>query len=211
MGRALNRAAPGVSHGVRRGAEHDRSVIAASSPLYTSPRALLSTAILTVALPALCLSLLFTPERSLAAPRESAEAGPFRQGSARLGAGLGSAHPYIVFGLGLGYYVADGVELGLAGDIWFGDSPKIYQVIPQARYVFYQLPMLSPYLGALYREVIIEGETEGWRSVGARAGVIYWGNGRLLIGGGWVVERLLDCEGSHCERQAPELQLQVSF
>ena len=159
----------------------------------------------------LCLSVSLHSEYSLAAPSERGNAGPFRQGSARLGAGLGSAHPYIVFGLGFGYYVADGTEIGLAGDIWFGGSPKIYQVIPQARYVFYQIPTLSPYLGALYREVIIEGETEGWRSIGARAGVIYWGSGRLLIGGGWVVERLLDCEGSRCERQAPELQLQISF
>ncbi|MEE2644878.1 MAG: hypothetical protein VYD19_08080 [Myxococcota bacterium] len=158
---------------------------------------------------ALVIALTLTPALTLARPLRAT---PFDAGQMRIGAGLGSAHPYISFGLSFGYYVADGVELGLGGQLFFGAEPKIYQLTPYGTYVFYQIPDFSPYLGAFYREVIVEGEPSlGWQSVGGRAGLIYWGSGRLLIGGGIVVERLLDCVGDDCQRNYPELQLQISF
>ena len=157
----------------------------------------------------LMLALMLAPAITFARPHRAT---PFDAGQMRIGAGLGSAHPYISFGLSFGYYVADGVELGLGGQLFFGAEPRIYQLTPYGTYVFYQFPDFSPYLGAFYREVIIEGEPSlDWRIIGGRAGLIHWGSGRLLIGGGIVVEQFLNCVGDDCQRKYPELQLQISF
>jgi len=64
----------------------------------------------------------------------------FGQGGKRfsllLGRGQAFGDNYTILGLGFGYYVYDGLELGINWDSWQGGEPEINQVTPEVRYVF---------------------------------------------------------------------------
>src|SRR5690242_20113541 len=73
------------------------------------------------------------------------------QGSITGGLGSFNDNNYFILGLGAGVFVADGLETSLNADGWFGNSPQIYDVSPQFRYIFQHLFSFDPYIGGLYR------------------------------------------------------------
>ena len=110
------------------------------------------------------ISLFFvSTTNTSAAASASASISPFDKGSSNLviSAGSGSAFSddYIILGLGYGYYLANGFQLGIKFDFWLDGSPSIYQVTPDIQYVFHcpqsiqlQGSLLTniPYLQKLY-------------------------------------------------------------
>ena len=142
------------------------------------------------------------------------DAGPFAQGRMRLSLGLGSTQSDgdtgIVAGGAFGYFVRDGLEVGLGVDRTFGLDPGLTRVTPDVRYVLHFVPVLKPYAGAFYRRWFIDGE-EGADSVGARAGAFWVSSGGSFFGGGVVYERLVsDCQDD-CAMLYPELALSLSL
>lgn len=172
-----------------------------------------------VSAPKLFVWLLFL---SLSAPitahAASASASyPFTQGSARLSVFLGGGtafnQDYTIIGLGAGYYVADGVEVGLDAETWTGNTPHIEQVSPQVRYVFDMEGSFKPYAGAFYRRTHIESYRDA-DSVGARAGVFFLAGKNAYIGGGLVLDNHLNCDRTvyaHCTETYPELLVAFVF
>src|SRR5262245_14426529 len=79
----------------------------------------------------------------------------FEKGRTRLSltGGWGQAfnQDYFVLGGGVGYYLARGFEMGVDGESWMGNTPKINKLTPEMRYIFQDIGSVFPYLGAFYR------------------------------------------------------------
>lgn len=149
--------------------------------------------------------------------------GPFAQGRSRFSLSGGTVgqfgNSYIVIGGGYGYFVANGLELGLDASFYFGDDPSITTVSPNVRYVIWQLGSVKPYLGAFAIRQFM-GEFQGRDlddidSVGARGGIVY-GSGRTFLTLGVAYAKVLDCEGNDqialdCERVYPEFGFGISM
>lgn len=148
--------------------------------------------------------------------KKANRAGRFSQGRSRLSLNGGSTgnfgNQYIFIGGGYGYFIADGLEIGLDGAWYFGDDPSIAVLSPNARYVLWQLDAIKPYVGAFFERQFL-GEYQGTDlddidSVGARAGVA-WLAGRSFLTAGIAYAKVLDCEKNtqvqlECERIIPE-------
>jgi hypothetical protein len=142
---------------------------------------------------------------------------PFTAGSARLSIEFGSAtafnQNYSIFGIGGGYFVADGIEAGLDLEEWSGNSPRIEQVSPEARVVLRREGIVQPYVGVLYRRTLIE-DYPGQDTVGARAGVYFLTGRSAYLGAGLAQEVHLNCNRtvySSCSETYPEVLFAVIF
>ena len=113
-----------------------------------------------------------------------AMAGPFLQGSHNVSivAGAGGAYgdDYIILGAGYGYYLIDGLELGIDAQFWLNGDPSITKLSPQIKYVFTQPKTVKPYVGAFYRRTFTDG-FEDLDSIGYRAGLYFMGQGNQLM------------------------------
>ena len=138
----------------------------------------------------------------------------FSEGSTTVGvvAGSGTAFndDYVILGVGLGYYLLPGLELGLDVQHWFSGEPSITKVSPQIRYVFTQPKVVKPYLGVFYRRTFIE-DIRDYYSFGYRAGAYFSANNGVHIGAGIVYEDESDCPVSDCSNTYPEVLFTVSF
>ena len=144
-------------------------------------------------------------------------AAPFAAGNARLSIAFGGAtafnRNYSIFGIGGGYFVADGVEVGVDAEEWSGNSPRIEQVSPQARVVLQRDGTVQPYAGAFYRRTLIEGYPDH-DTIGARLGVYFLTGRNAYFGAGLAEEVHLNCDRtvySSCSETYPELLFAVIF
>jgi len=139
----------------------------------------------------------------------------FSKGATSIGivAGSGRAFQddYLILGVGVGYYVANGLELGIDVQRWFSGDPTITKVSPQIRYVFTQPKTIKPYVGAFYRRTFV-GNQDDVNSYGYRAGAYFSSNRGVYIGGGIVYEQYQDCSRFiDCDTTYPEILITVSF
>ena len=156
------------------------------------------------------------PEPSYEDPRLQRDApryrGPFAQGRVRASVIAGANSDYLVLGGGLGYYVLDGLEVGLSSQFWLIGSPRIIALSPQVRYVLYFVPFLKPYLGVFYEHGFVGDGFRDYDSVGGRAGAFWVSNGGSYFGAGAVFEQTLDCpEFRDCFQILPEVIVAISF
>jgi len=127
------------------------------------------------------------------------------------GSGRAFQDDYIIFGVGAGYYVVNGLELGIDVQHWFSGDPSITKVSPQIRYVLTQSKAIKPYVGAFYRRTFIDN-LDDQNSFGYRAGAYFSGNNGVYIGGGIVYEEYQDCsQFIDCSTTYPEILISVSF
>lgn len=145
------------------------------------------------------------------------DAGPFREGSMRLSVELGSGtafqKDYTVIGAGAGYYISDGLELGIDMESWEGNDPRITRLSPRLLYVVPVEGTIKPYIGVFYRRVFIE-QREDANDAGARAGAFFLTGGRAYIGLGASYETHLNCDRSvyeSCNEIFPEMQIAILF
>jgi hypothetical protein len=144
-------------------------------------------------------------------------ASPFSQGNARLSLGFGGAtafnRNYSIFAVGGGYFIADGIEIGLDAEQWSGNSPRIEQVSPQARMVLNTAGSVKPYVGAFYRRTFIEGYRDH-DTIGARAGVYFLTGRSAYFGAGLAEDVHLNCDRTvyaSCTETYPELLFAILF
>ena len=156
-----------------------------------------------------------TPQGEQTALPESgpgASAGPFSRRSIRasvlIGTGSSAADSYLILGAGLGYYVVDGLELGVDYEAWIGGDPVMHRLSPGVKYVLHMVPVIKPYVGAFYRHTFVN-DIDDLNYVGGRVGLYYAPpRGRVYVGGGAVYERLLACSDSNwidCDTVYPEI------
>ena len=142
---------------------------------------------------------------------------PFSQGSKRgtliLGAGQSFDESYFILGVGAGYYVLDGLEIGLNWQTWLGGDPRINQLTPEITYVFRNKSNFDPYLGVLYRKTWISG-FDDLSAYGGRAGVFIPMGPRFFIGVGAVYLKYTGCSESEykdCSDVYPEFTFSIPF
>ena len=147
----------------------------------------------------------------------SLTAAPFQQGSQNVSivAGAGSAYgdDYIILGAGYGYYLIDGLELGIDAQFWLNGDPSITKLSPQIKYVFTQPKTVKPYVGAFYRRTFTDG-FEDLDSIGYRAGLYFMGQGNFFFGAGVVYEDYQDCSETvftDCSNTYPEILFSFSM
>ncbi len=153
-----------------------------------------------------------TQAASVSAGKSLFEAGRWR-GSFSVGTGQGTGDTYMVAGLGVGYFLANGLEAGFDGEAWVGSSPQTYKLTPGLRYVYSGFEKFWPYLGAFYRRTIYDGLGD-LNSYGGRYGAYMSLGGNAYAGLGGVYEKLLDCNEtiySSCTSTYPEVSFSLSF
>ena len=162
---------------------------------------------------AVAVLLLIVPH----ARAQNVSAGLFAKGRTHVvaTAGVGSAFndDYLVLGLGVSYYVIDGLNVGLAFESWTGGDPKMRKLTPSAQYVFYQLGRIKPYVGAFYRRTYIDGLPD-IDSAGGRAGAYFQAGRNAYLGAGVVYESYVDCQERtyrSCSSTYPEVTFTFAF
>lgn len=148
-----------------------------------------------------------------------ADAGPFSQGRSRIAISGGSAggfggERYLVLGATYGYFLVDGLELGMGAQAWLLGDPSVYTLTPQVRYVLHFVPVLKPYVGGFFSRWFVGGDGDDLSTMGARAGAFYVTGGGGFVGGGVVVETILDCQledDADCTDIYPEIAFSIVF
>ncbi len=141
----------------------------------------------------------------------------FGQGRTRLsiygGAASNLNQTYGLIGIGAGYFILNGLEAGIDGEVWFGNDPNIYKITPEVRYVFWRMQRIKPYVGGFYRRTIYE-HLDDVDSYGGRAGLFTAMGGHAYAGVGMVYERLANCNETKyksCDSSYPEISFSVGF
>ena len=150
-------------------------------------------------------------------PTAAQVAGAFSKGRTHFvitaGSGYAFDETYVVLGLGVSYYLLDGLNVGLSLESWSGADPGMYKVTPSVKYVFHQISGLNPYVGGFYRRAYIDGLPD-INSVGARAGIYLTAGRNAYIGIGAVYESYIDCTNTvyrSCNDAYPEVSFTIAF
>lgn len=141
----------------------------------------------------------------------------FGQGKAHVsingGYGTYNDEDYFILGGGLGYYILNGLDLGVDGQAWLGSDPTLYQVSPKVTYTFYQSEKFKPYIGAFYRRTFYEG-LKDLDSAGGRAGLATALNEHSYLRVGAVYQKHFDCNSAiydKCSEILPEFSISFSY
>lgn len=131
-----------------------------------------------------------------------------------IGSGWTATDQYLILGAGAGYYLVDGLELGLDYEAWLFGSPVFNRLSPGVRYTFHMVPVIKPYVGAFYRHTFVNDYND-LNYLGARAGIFYAPkSGGVYVGGGAVYDHLLNCTASEfvdCDEVYPEIFVGISL
>jgi len=150
-------------------------------------------------------------------PSAWVHATPFDQGvvnvSVLIGSGRAYNDNYTVLGAGVGYYITDGLQLGLDYEYWSGGDPKIQQISPRINYVFARKESISPYAGVFYRRTKIDTLPDS-DAYGARAGAYLRSGHNLFMGLGVAYIEYKDCQESvysSCSDTYPEFTIGLYY
>ena len=170
-----------------------------------------------VQFPRLLIMLVFLLFAVIPASLLDAQNSPFEKGSRSVSLGIGSgqmfSNDYLIVGLGVGYYIFNGIEIGLDGEAWLGDDPGIYKLSPQVKYILPMQSRIRPYVGTFYRHVFIN-HYDDLDSIGGRGGGYFMPDKHWFIGVGGVYESYLNCDDtiySSCDNIYTEITFSFSF
>jgi len=152
------------------------------------------------------------------APEAPAPRGPFSKGSVRLTLLLGTASTtndnYFIIGGGVGYYLLDGLEVGLDYEAWLFAEPVMHRLSPEARYVLHMVPVVKPFAGVFYRRNFVN-DYDDFNQIGTRLGAYFIPkSNRMFIGAAAVYTKTLDCTANaifDCDEWYPEISVGVSL
>jgi hypothetical protein len=172
----------------------------------------------TAPLPAAAAPAAVTATAAPASAAPAQEAGMFSKGNRRVNGVVGWGHSfdndYLLIGLGVGYYIRNGLDVGVDFEGWFLADPTLYKLSPRVDYVMWQMKRIKPYAGAFYRWNFIGSGIDDKSSLGGRFGAFYQSRGgRSMAGAGMVYERYLNLDDRIGSSDVfyPEVFVSVSF
>jgi len=116
----------------------------------------------------------------------------FSQSSVSLGVKLGSAsignENYTIAGISGNYFVIENLSVGLGYEKWFSGTPSIQKLTAETTYFIPVAEKVRPYVGLLYRRVLISDGFDDTNAYGYRAGIALVQN-NLLLSAGIVQEK----------------------
>ncbi len=115
---------------------------------------------------------------------------------------------YNIAGINVGYFLFDGLKVGLAYERWFEGDPSIDKLSVDANYYLPVSERIRPYLGAFYAQNFASSEDIG-TSYGFRGGVLFY-TPQASIGLEWTHETFNEC-GTGCESTYPMVVFGFSF
>jgi len=141
--------------------------------------------------------------------------GPVDQGKMSVGFGvyttLSFNNQYVVVSGSVGYFLIRGLEAALQGSYWIGPPPAIGEVSPRLTYYLWMVPVIHPYVGPFYRHLFIGQNNPDVDSIGGRAGIVFVGGGRVLVGLGAAYERIVSACTKDCTSIYPEISFSITF
>lgn len=152
----------------------------------------------------------------LALPATAQYAGPGSQTSASLSLANGQQFDkdYTVIGGRYGRFFTESFEASIGVELWRGNSPEIYKVIPELRYVSPTGQTFKPYAALFVARTFYSNTVSSHNSFGVRGGVYYVIDRSAYVGVGLVHERLESCDRSvlrDCDYLQPEVTLHFRF
>ncbi|WP_294083704.1 outer membrane beta-barrel protein [Proteiniphilum sp. UBA5384] len=89
--------------------------------------------------------------------------------------GWGSSTTTVVFSPSVGYFVTDGLSVGISASILNTEGSTLYSVLPSASYYFDNQSNIKPFIevGIGYGGLSEDGESIGGLALGAGAGIMY--------------------------------------
>ena len=150
-------------------------------------------------------------------PTQIRAADPFAPGnltgSIYVGAGRALDQDYTTLGGTLGYMVSQGLMLGMSAEVWTGNDPSIYKLIPEVRYTFTDVAPVKPYVGAFVSRTIYDGPSDK-NTYGVRGGIYKRFSSNAVFNVGVVYEKISSCDTAtygECSQFYPEAGVLFSF
>ena len=89
--------------------------------------------------------------------------------------GANSSSTTVVFSPSIGYFVADGLSVGISGSVLNSEGSTVYAIMPSASYYFQTQGNIKPFveIGVGYGGISNDGESAGGLALGAGTGIMY--------------------------------------
>lgn len=89
--------------------------------------------------------------------------------------GGGSSSTTVVFSPAVGYFVTDGLSIGISANVLNSEGSTIYSILPSASYYFQTQSNIKPFMevGIGYGGLSVDSESVGGLALGAGAGIMY--------------------------------------
>ncbi len=143
----------------------------------------------------------------------------FAQSNVSLGVKVGSAsvgtESYTIAGLNMNYFIVDDLSVGLGYEKWFSGDPDISKITLESSYYIPVDKKVRPYLGVLYRRIMIGSSDRLNRSFddvdsyGYRVGVAFVQKNMLLSAG--VVQEKYDSTDGLFDETETYAELMIGF
>ena len=152
----------------------------------------------------------------LALPATAQYAGPGSQTSASLSLATAKQfdRDYTVISGRYGRFFTDSFEASIGLELWRGNDPEIYKVIPELRYVSPTGQTFKPYAALFLTRTFYSNTVSSHNSFGVRGGVYYVLDSSAYLGLGLAAERLESCDRAvlrDCNYVYPEITLHFRF
>lgn len=131
-----------------------------------------------------------------------------------IGSGQQLGRDYTVIAGRYGYFFVKEFEASMGLELWRGNSPEIYKIIPELRYIYSAPQTVKPYAALFVGFTNFSGAVADRTSYGAKAGVYLKLNPSAYLGLGLVHERIEGCDPatySNCQYTHPEASLNFTF
>lgn len=145
----------------------------------------------------------------------------FDRGRTSVGIVVGSSYAYgeqyTILGVGVDYFVANGLSVGAGYRGWFGGNPSINQLTLASSYYIPLSKKFRPYIGAFLRETYMNYDAiddKDYLSYGARGGLAITMSPNSYVSFGYAYEEYSDCKDKpylDCSSSYPEIVFSLAF
>jgi hypothetical protein len=145
----------------------------------------------------------------------------FDKGKMSVGIVAGSSYSYgeqySILGVGVDYFLTNGLSVGVGYRGWFGGDPSINQLTLASSYYMPLSKKYRPYVGGFVRETFVNYDyidNRSYESYGARGGLAINMTKNSYMSFGYVYEEYGNCTETifrECSSSYPELVFSLAF